>query len=96
MGHSRGGLTAFAVGAGYSNDLSEYQADATVKAIVALAPAADPTDLSDAQLAAIKVPTLIVVGTDENVNTIDPHVTWPWALVSGRPCTESSSSAGSI
>ncbi len=85
MGHSRGGLTAFAVAAGYSNELGEYHADARVKAIVALAPGADPSDLSDTQLAAINVPTMLIVGTNDNVNTIKPHVTRPWELVSGRP-----------
>ena len=50
-----------------------------------LAPGADPSDLTDAQLAAIKVPTMLIVGTNDNVNTIDPHVTRPWDLVSGRP-----------
>lgn len=85
VGHSRGGLTALAVAAGYSNDLGDYQADPRVKAIVALAPGADPSDLTDAQLAAIKVPTMLMIGTDDNVNPIDPHVTRPWQLVSGRP-----------
>ena len=85
IGHSRGGLTAFEVAAGYSNDLGGYQADPRVKAIVGLAPGADPADLTDDRLVAIKVPTMLIVGTNDNVNTIEPHVTRPWDLVSGRP-----------
>ena len=85
IGHSRGGLTAFEVAAGVSNDLGEYQADPRVKAIVALAPGADPADITDARLAAIKVPTMLIVGTNDNVEPINPHIKRPWALVSGRP-----------
>ena len=56
-----------------------------VKAIVALAPGADPADITDARLAAIKVPTMLIVGTNDIVEPIDPHITRPWDLVSGRP-----------
>jgi hypothetical protein len=28
---------------------------------------------------------MVIVGTNANVNTINPHVTRPWELVSGRP-----------
>lgn len=41
--------------------------------------------MTDTRLAAIKVPTMLIVGTNDNVNTINPHVTRPWDLVSGRP-----------
>jgi predicted dienelactone hydrolase len=85
LGHSRGGLTAFEVAAGVSNDLGEYQADPRVKAIVALAPGADPADITDGRLAAIKVPTMLIVGTNDNVAPIEPHIRRPWELVSGRP-----------
>jgi predicted dienelactone hydrolase len=85
MGHSRGGFTAFAIAAGFSNDLGETKPDPRVKAIIALAPGADPKFFSDAQLASIKVPTMMIVGTNDNVAPIKPNITRPWELVSGRP-----------
>jgi predicted dienelactone hydrolase len=85
MGHSRGGFTAFAVVAGYANDQGETKPDPRVKAIIALASGADPKLFSDAQLAAIKVPTMMISGTNDNVAPIKPYVTRPWELVSGRP-----------
>ena len=31
------------------------------------------------------MPTTLIIGTDDNVNTVAPSVTRPWQLVSGRP-----------
>lgn len=78
-GHSFGGFTALAVGGGFG----DISADPRVSAVVAMAPAAGL--LSDADLAAVDVPTLVLSGTLDGTTPIDPNTVRTASLVSGRP-----------
>ena len=89
-GHSFGGFTAYATASGYSNELGEVGPEPLVDAIIPLAPAVggdDPADqlLSDERLAAVQVPTLVIVGTNDQTTPIEPNIRRAWDLVSGRP-----------
>jgi len=81
-GHSFGGFTSYAMASGYDNANGEFVADERVGAIVALAPAASETLLSDERLASIEIPTLVIGATDDSTTPIDPNVTRPWELTS--------------
>jgi predicted dienelactone hydrolase len=81
-GHSFGGFTSLAVASGYTNSLGTFAADPRVDAIIPLAPASGTGDgrlLSDADLAAIKIPTMLIVGTDDKTTPVDPNITRAWA-----------------
>lgn len=82
-GHSFGGFTAFASVSGFAADERRSPPDDRVGAIVAMAPATQP--LSQAQLGAIDVPTMIMVGTDDRTTPVRPNVTRPWRLVDTSP-----------
>ena len=89
-GHSFGGFTAYATAAGYADELGEVGPEPLLDAIIPLAPAVggdDPADqlLSDERLAAVQVPTLVMVGTNDRTTPIEPHVRRAWEFVSGRP-----------
>ncbi len=77
-GHSFGGFTALATAAGFV----DYRPDPRVDAIVPIAPA---TGFSDAELASIDVPTLLMGGTSDTVVPIEPGIVRAWDLISGRP-----------
>ena len=79
VGHSFGGFTALATAGGFV----DYQPDPRVDAIVPIAPAT--FGLTDAQLASIDVPTLLMGGTSDTVVPIEPGIVRAWDLVSGRP-----------
>lgn len=82
-GHSFGGFTAYAMASGFSNDVGEFVADERVGAIVALAPATN--GLTDDQLLSIRIPALVMAGTDDITTPIDPNVTRPWNQSASSP-----------
>ena len=84
-GHSFGGFTAYAMVSGYENPNGRAAADDRVDAVITLAPAANELLLSDDQLAAVDVPSLVIVGTDDKTTPIEPNVTRPWELSPGTP-----------
>ncbi|NND73556.1 MAG: alpha/beta fold hydrolase [Ilumatobacter sp.] len=84
-GHSFGGFTAYAMAAGFDNELGEFVADERVGAIITLAPAAGESLLTDERLASIDIPALVMVGTDDTSTPIEPNVTRPWELTASSP-----------
>ena len=88
-GHSFGGFTAYAMASGYANALGTFEADPRVDAIVPLAPATGDASgrqlLSDDDLAAITVPALVMVGTNDRTTPATPNVERPWELSSSEP-----------
>jgi len=86
-GHSFGGFTTYAMASGYTNSVGTFTADPRVDAIIPLAPATgDGTRLlSDADLAAITVPALVMVGTNDQTTPVDPNVTRAWELTGSSP-----------
>ncbi len=81
VGHSFGGYTALAAGGGVS--ALGISPDDRVDAVVAMAPAAGL--LSDADLAADDLPTMVVSGTLDTTTPIDPNTERVASLVTGRP-----------
>ena len=79
IGHSFGGYTALAMGGGVS--AFDIVDDDRVTVIVPLAPAAGV--LSDEDLAAIEVPTMVISGTLDTSTPIDPNTDRVTDLVSG-------------
>ena len=86
-GHSFGGFTTYAMVSGYTNSLGTFAADPRVDAIIPLAPATgDGTRLlTDADLAKITVPALVMVGTNDQTTPVDPNVTRAWELTGSSP-----------
>lgn len=87
-GHSFGGFTAYAMASGYTNDLGTFEADPRVDAIIPLAPATGDGSgrlLSDDRLAAITIPSLVMVGTNDQTTPATPNVDRPWKLSNSRP-----------
>lgn len=86
-GHSFGGFTALAAAGGYENPLGSFIADTRVDAIIPLAPATgDGTRLmSDAGLESIQIPTLVMVGTNDQTTPVEPNVTRIWELAKSEP-----------
>jgi len=87
-GHSFGGFTAYAMASGYANDLGSFEADPRVDAIIALAPATGDGSgrlLSDDQLEAITIPSLVMVGTNDQTTPSSPNVDRPWELSNSLP-----------
>jgi predicted dienelactone hydrolase len=86
-GHSFGGFTALAAAGGYENPLGSFVADARVDAIIPLAPATGDGSrlMSDAGLESIQVPTLVMVGTNDQTTPVEPNVTRIWDLAKSEP-----------
>lgn len=84
-GHSFGGFTALAMAAGYEDPDAgtDVPPDPRVAAIAPIAPASSL--FSDAELAAIDVPTFLLSGTLDTTTPIDPETTRPFDLIRGRP-----------
>jgi len=78
-GHSFGAFTSLAVASGFG----PAPADPRVDAIAPIAPATGI--LSDADLARIRVPTLVVGGTEDTVTPIDPNSVRAFEEVPARP-----------
>ena len=79
VGHSFGGFTALAAASGYQ----DIPADPRVDAIVPIAPASNP--FTDAELASITVPMLLLGGTSDTTTPIVPNTTRPWELTNASP-----------
>ncbi len=84
-GHSFGGYTAIALATGVTTSLGEIPPDERVDAIIALAPAVSEALLPDDRLAALDVPMMVLVGTDDTTTPVDPNVTRLWDLTSATP-----------
>ena len=86
-GHSFGGFSSLAVAGGYENQLGSFVADDRVDAIIPLAPATGTGAvlMSDAGLEAIQVPTLVMVGTNDQTTPVGPNVTRIWDLANSEP-----------
>jgi dienelactone hydrolase len=84
-GHSFGGFTALAVAGGYGG----LAPDERVDAIIPIAAASDA--LSDAELAAVDVPTLLLAGVSDETVSLDAAAERPWAEISGSPAGGSTS-----
>jgi predicted dienelactone hydrolase len=87
-GHSFGGFTAYAMASGYTNSLGSFAADPRVDAIVTMAPATGDGSgrlLSDENLAAISIPALVMVGTNDQMTPATPNVDRPWELSNSSP-----------
>jgi predicted dienelactone hydrolase len=78
-GHSFGGFTTLAMATGFQ----DVPPDLRVRAIMPISPASGI--LSDAALASIDIPTLLVGGTADTTTPIDPQTTRPWSLIPARP-----------
>lgn len=84
-GHSFGGYTAIALATGVTTTLGEFAADDRVDAIIPLAPASGEALLTDERLAAIDVPMMVLVGTDDTTTPVDPNVTRLWDIATNAP-----------
>ena len=78
-GHSFGGFTALAIAGGYDG----LPPDERVDAIIPIAAASGL--LSDAELAAVDVPTLLLAGVSDETVPLDVAAERPWAEISGSP-----------
>jgi predicted dienelactone hydrolase len=78
-GHSFGGFTALAVAGGYGGLAPDERFDA----IIPIAAASGA--LSDAELAAVDVPTLLLAGVSDETVPLDAAAERPWAEISGSP-----------
>lgn len=88
-GHSFGGYTTYAVAAGVTVGDTTIAADPRVSALIPLAPAVgDGTAdglLTPDDLARIAVPTLVMVGTDDETTPVDPNVELAWEHSASSP-----------
>lgn len=82
-GHSFGGFTTLAVGAGFENAAGSVAADERVDALIPLAPAS--TALTPDELARITAPLLVMVGTNDQTTPANPNVDVIWENVSSDP-----------
>lgn len=88
-GHSFGGFTTYAVVSGYETAEGAIAADERIDAIIPLAPAVGgregPVLLTDDQLAAVGVPALVIVGTDDKTTPVEPNVERAWEFTTSDP-----------
>jgi predicted dienelactone hydrolase len=82
-GHSWGGYTSIATVSGHTNELGTTTTDPRIKAIALQAPYTEM--LSDAELAAVDVPTLIISSTGDTTTPITSNTDRPTQLITGRP-----------
>ena len=83
FGHSYGGYTALATVGGHSTPLGTTVADTRIKAVVGLAPYT--TRLTPAELAAVNVPTMMLVGTKDITTPANTNAEVAYESISGRP-----------
>ena len=83
FGHSYGGYTALATVGGHSTPLGTTVPDARIKATVGLAPYT--ARLTPAELAAVDVPTLMMVGTKDITTPAATNAEVAYQSISGRP-----------
>lgn len=79
VGHSFGGFTALAMATGFE----DVPPDPRVRAIVPISPVS--TIFTPAELASIRIPTLLVGGTADMTAPIDPQTIYAWDHLTDRP-----------
>lgn len=82
-GHSFGGFTALASVSGHTNAVGSTVPDPRITALVVMAPYT--LLLSDDELAAVDVPTMMISATDDLTTPIETNTERAWELISGRP-----------
>ncbi len=82
-GHSFGGFTALASASGHTNSVGTATADPRITALVVMAPYT--LLLSDDELAAVGLPTMMISATDDLTTPIETNTERAWDLISGRP-----------
>ena len=82
-GHSLGGFTSIASVTGFTNEVGTVAPDPRVKAIVPMAPAS--AFFPDEAFAGLKVPMMVLVGTDDKTTPVDPNVTSLWDRSKNSP-----------
>lgn len=82
-GHSFGGYAALGAVSGVTNSAGSVPADDRI--IAAATMAGWTENLSDEELAAVEVPTLMVSGTKDETTPIAANTDRPWELIPGRP-----------
>jgi predicted dienelactone hydrolase len=83
FGHSYGGYTALATVGGHSTSLGSTVPDKRIKAVIGLAPYT--TRLTAAELAAVDVPTMMLVGTKDITTPANTNAEVAYDSISGRP-----------
>jgi predicted dienelactone hydrolase len=83
FGHSYGGYTALATVGGHSTPLGSTVPDTRIKAVVGLAPYT--TRLTPTELAAVDVPTMMLVGTKDITTPASTNAEVAYQSISGRP-----------
>lgn len=83
FGHSYGGYTALATVGGHSTSLGSTVPDSRIKAVIGLAPYT--TRLTAAELAAVDVPTMMLVGTKDITTPAVTNAEVAYRSISGRP-----------
>ena len=83
VGHSYGGYTVLATAGGHTGPAGTIKPDPRVKAVVGHAPYT--RRLSDAELAGIKIPVMLMVGTKDITTTLAKDSQRPFDLITGPP-----------
>ena len=83
VGHSYGGYTALATVGGHTGPAGTTKPDPRIKAVVGHAPYT--RRLSDSELAGIKIPVMLMVGTKDITTTLAKDSQRPFDLITGPP-----------
>jgi predicted dienelactone hydrolase len=82
-GHSAGGFTSLAVASGHTGTGGTTAADKRVKAVIGMAPAS--RGISDAELAGVTIPTMLITGTKDTTTPIETETSRPFKLLGSKP-----------
>ncbi|MEJ6739398.1 MAG: hypothetical protein QNL59_02555 [Actinomycetota bacterium] len=83
VGHSYGGYTVLATAGGHTGPAGTTKPDPRIKAVVGQAPYT--RRLSDSELAGIKIPVMLMVGTKDITTTLAKDSQRPFDLITGPP-----------
>ena len=83
VGHSYGGYTALATAGGHTGPAGTIESDPRIKAVVGHAPYT--RRLSDSELAGIKIPVMLMVGTKDITTPLAKDSQRPFDLITGPP-----------
>jgi len=83
VGHSYGGYTVLATAGGHTGPAGTIKPDPRIKAVVGHAPYT--RRLSDSELAGIKIPVMLMVGTKDITTTLAKDSQRPFDLITGPP-----------
>ncbi len=83
VGHSYGGYTVLATAGGHTGPAGTVAPDPRIKAVVGQAPYT--RRLSDAELAGIKIPVMLMVGTKDITTPLELDSQRPFDLITGPP-----------